>query len=30
MIDAEHRIAYVRITNFMENTAEELDKRCCR
>jgi carboxyl-terminal processing protease len=26
LIDPEHRIAYVRITNFMENTAEELDK----
>ncbi len=26
MIDGEHRIAYVRISNFMENTAEELDK----
>ena len=25
-IDQEHRIAYVRITNFMENTADELDK----
>lgn len=26
LIDPDHRIAYVRITNFMENTAEELDK----
>ena len=26
LLDAQHRIAYVRITNFMENTAEELDK----
>ena len=26
LIEPEHRIAYVRITNFMENTAEELDK----
>ncbi len=26
LIDPEHRIAYVRITNFMENTAEEMDK----
>ncbi len=26
MIDSEHRIAYARISNFMENTAEELDK----
>ncbi len=26
LIDPEHRIAYVRITNFMENTADELDK----
>jgi carboxyl-terminal processing protease len=26
LLDADHRIAYVRITNFMENTAEELDK----
>ena len=25
MLDKEHRIAYVRITNFMENTAQELD-----
>ncbi|HEY4329850.1 MAG TPA: S41 family peptidase [Phycisphaerae bacterium] len=26
LIDPEHRIGYVRITNFMENTADELDK----
>ncbi len=26
LIDPEHRIAYVRISNFMENTADELDK----
>jgi carboxyl-terminal processing protease len=26
LIDADHRIAYVRVTNFMENTADELDK----
>ncbi len=26
LIDPEHRIAYVRITNFMENTPDELDK----
>ncbi|HVX85648.1 MAG TPA: S41 family peptidase [Phycisphaerae bacterium] len=26
LIDEDHRIAYVRITNFMENTADELDK----
>ena len=26
LIDPEHRIAYVRITNFMEATADELDK----
>jgi carboxyl-terminal processing protease len=25
MLDPQHRIAYVRITNFMENTAQELD-----
>ena len=25
LIDPDHRIAYVRITNFMENTAEDLD-----
>jgi carboxyl-terminal processing protease len=26
LIDPDHRIAYVRISNFMENTADELDK----
>jgi carboxyl-terminal processing protease len=26
LIEPEHRIAYVRITNFMENTPEDLDK----
>ncbi len=26
LIDPDHRIAYVRLSNFMENTAEEMDK----